>query len=174
MPGVRIKSKAHLDRRFRFTEIHVPTCIQPPPRVPGQGEFNRAPTRWPNAVPLAEAPNAFDPLVPSPPRALVDDMGLPTGIGEWKPMVFFLRSQIRTTETSYGCGGLMCVSLLGDSDEWYWEDATRSWGAGGIIRHRQADEAQMRLAHGHVIFAVIPNAPASSPLLDAYLPAGSP
>lgn len=66
------------------------------------------------------------------------------------------------------------ASLLGTSDEWYWEDATRSWIAGGIVRHRQADEEAMRLAQGYVIFAVIPNTPASSPMLGAYLPAGLP
>lgn len=59
-------------------------------------------------------------------------------------------------------------TLLGMDNFWYWEDATRSWGSGGVVQHYQGDDHVMRRLVA-VVYVVVPNAPTSSPVPGALI-----
>ena len=92
----------------QIVDMIDPTGLQPP-RLGGGSTGTTLPQRWDSARVLPEPLGPIGLSQPPLRRELLDDFGLPTGIGNWSPGRFHRYSWITPDQTRYGCGGLFAM-----------------------------------------------------------------
>ncbi len=98
---------------YRYVGNHPTMSVDPNGLQEPQGQLippdqTVVPHRWPNAKPHSDPEYGF---LYTGPRPELDSFGLPVELGHYSPYSFFKFSDIKPSETSYGCGGIVAMRL---------------------------------------------------------------